>query len=241
MKSYKARGIVLHTVRYGETSVILYLLTDTVGRQTYIVQGVRGGRSKTNKAALLQPMFLLDIVGLESAKMELHRIMEMRPSVLLSTIPFDIRKSTVALFMAEVVYRLVREAEPDSPLFGFVSGAVKALDAADEGLANFPIWFLAGLTPYLGFHPGNEYRQGFRFDIQEGLYVPYEPPHGMSLDGDNARLLDRLISASVEELPDIKLSRDKRSAFLTALISFFGYHLDAVNQIRSVQILREVF
>ncbi|MCD8102256.1 MAG: DNA repair protein RecO [Alistipes sp.] len=241
MKSYKASGIVLHTVKYGETSVILYLLTDTVGRQTYMVQGVRGGRSKGNRSALFQPMFLLDLVGLESPRMELHRIREVRPAVPLTTIPFDIRKSTISLFMAEVIYRLVRETEPESPIYGFVRGAVEALDAMDDGVANFHIWFLAKLSPYLGFCPGNEYTDGFRFDIQEGIFTPLEPPHGMAFDRENSRLLDLLMQSRVEGLHDIRLSREKRSAFLSAMISYFSYHLDGINNIRSIQILREVF
>ena len=73
MKSYKTRGIVLHTVRYGEKSVVAYLLTDTLGRQTYMVGGVGSGKGRSNKMALLQPMFPLAIEGLEPPRTEMHR------------------------------------------------------------------------------------------------------------------------------------------------------------------------
>ncbi|MCD8071960.1 MAG: DNA repair protein RecO [Alistipes sp.] len=241
MKSYKARGIVLHTVKYGETSLVLYMLTDTVGRQTYMVQGVRGGKSRHRTGALFQPMFVLDFVGLESPKMELHRIREVRPAFPLSSLPFDIRKSTISLFMAEVLYRLIREAEPDSPLFDFVRGSVEALDGMGEGVANFHIWFLAKLSAYLGFHPGNDYTPASWFDIQEGVYSPVEPRHGFFFDRGNTGLLNDLLEADIHDLAGVKLSRTARSTFLEAMLSYYAYHLDTVHQIRSAQILKEVF
>ena len=74
MKSYKARGIVLHTLRYGENSMVVFMLTDSLGRQNYMVQGVKGGKSRGNKAALFQPMFVLEFEGYESSKMQMHRV-----------------------------------------------------------------------------------------------------------------------------------------------------------------------
>ncbi|MDR2891421.1 MAG: DNA repair protein RecO, partial [Alistipes sp.] len=143
MRSYKARGIVLHTIKYGDSSLVAYLLTDTLGRQSYMVQGVRSGRGHGNKGALLQPMFALELEGIVPPRGEMHRIREMRAVVPLRSTPFDVRKSTIALFMAEMLYRLVREVEPSSPLFDFVWGAVGALDEMGSG-ADFGIGAAAG-------------------------------------------------------------------------------------------------
>ena len=158
MNTYKTEAIVLHTIKYGDSSVIAYMLTSLYGRQSYIVQGVGkgGARGKSKKSALLQPMFPLEIVGLTSSKMELHRIKEVRLLEPLSALPFDIAKSTIALFMAEVIYRLVKEEQPDSELFDYVRSTVLALDSATEGVANFHLRFLAGLSRHLGF---SEYSQ----------------------------------------------------------------------------------
>lgn len=241
MNNYKARGVVLHSVKYGESSMIVYMLTDTCGRQTYMVQGVRSGKSKGNKAALFQPMFLLDFVGLESPKMEMHRLKEVRPAMPFASVPYDIRKSTISLFMAEVLYRLVREVEPESPLFGFVCGAVEALDRLEEGAANFHLWFLVRLSYYLGFYPGNEYISGSWFDMQEGMFTPVMPSHRMMFDRDNAAVMNSFMECDVKDIGKVKLSRERRSSFMTAVLAYFGYHLDAVSQVRSVQILKEVF
>ncbi len=241
MKSYKARGIVLHTMKYGESSMVVFMLTDALGRQNYMVQGVRSARGKGNKAALFQPMFVVDLVGLESPKMQMHRIREAHSGLTLTSLPFDVRKSTIALFMAETLYRLVKEVEPQSPLYGFVEGAVAALDAITDGIANFHLWFMVRLSAHLGFYPGNEYIPGGCFDIQEGLFVRSMPQHRLALSPENTRILDALMSAEVDALPSINLARTQRSAFLAAMLTYFGYHLDSIHSVRSLDILRDVF
>lgn len=243
MKSYKARGIVLHTMKYGENSMVVFMLTDLLGRQNYMVQGVRSARGKggSNKSALFQPMFVVDFVGLESNRMQMHRLREVRSALTLTSLPFDVRKSTIALFMAETLYRLIREVEPQSPLFEFVAGSVAALDGLEEGIANFHLWFMVRLSAWLGFYPGNEYIPDGYFDIQEGLFVRHVPDHRLALSADNSRILGIFMSEDIGGLSSVTLSRTQRSGFLAALLTYFGYHLDSIHNVRSLDILREVF
>lgn len=236
---------MLHTLRYGDGGMVAHVLTDVHGRQSFMVQGVRSKRGHGNKAALLQPMFLIDFEGLASHRLEMHRFRELRAAVPLR-IPLDVRKSTVALFMAEMLYRLVREVEPNSPLFEFVWSAVEALDGLEDrgAAANFHLWFMVGLSRHLGFFPGNEWSPGRWFDIREGVFTTFIPLHGHFTQG-NAELLARFMYPPEGGLSDflcsLNLNRERRNEFMTSMLSFFGYHLDAVRDIRSVEILREVF
>lgn len=239
MKSYKARGVVLHSLKYGESALIVYMLTDVGGRRTYMVQGARGGKSK--KAALFQPMFALEFEGLESPKMEMHRLKDVRCAVNFSSTPSDIRKSTISLFMAETLYRIVRESEANSPLFDFVYGAVEALDRLTEGVANFHLWFLVNLSAHLGFYPSNEYEPGYWFDIAEGGFTPLEPTHRLYFDRDNARLLSQFMECGEAGLSAITLSRAQRNSFMNAVIDYFAYHLDAIGEVKSIRIFQEIF
>ena len=158
--------------------MVVYLLTDAGGRRSYMVQGVRSRNGRGSKLALFQPMFPVEFEGLESPRQQMHRFKEVRGGFVLQSLPFDVRKSTMALFMAEVLYRLVREYdEPNEALFDFVWNCVGALDSMDEGVANFHLWFLANLSRFLGFCPGNEYASGDWFDIREGLYTKTRPAH----------------------------------------------------------------
>ena len=241
MKSYKARGIVLHTLKYGDSSMVAYLLTDLFGRQNYMVPGVRSARGHGSKLALFQPMFAVEFEGLESPRMQLHRFREVHNGLVLQSMPFDVRKSTIALFMAEVLYRLVKESEPNAPLFDFVWRSVSALDALQEGVANFHLWFLSNLSRYLGFSPGNSYLPGAWFDIREGVYTPVHPVHEAVLSCDDARILHQLLACDVDALAGIGLNRHQRVNYLNALLVFYGYHLDAIHAVQSVRILQEVF
>ncbi|MEG1672335.1 MAG: DNA repair protein RecO [Alistipes sp.] len=241
MKTYKARGVVLHTLKYGDTSMIVHLLTDLGGRRSYMVQGVRSTRGHGSKLALFQPMFAVEFEGLESPRMQMHRFKEVRSGVVMQSIPFDIRKSTIALFMAEVLYRLIKESERNDALFDFVWSSISALDTLDEGVANFHLWFLANLSRMLGFLPGNRYTEGDWFDISEGLYTPIRPTHTYFMTQDNARTLHDLMECDVRYLAEIGLNRTQRVDFLNALLSYYGYHLDAIHAVQSVTILQEVF
>ena len=242
MKTYKARGIVLHSLKYGESGLVVYMLTDVGGRRTFMVQGVRPSSGRGSKLALFQPMFALEFEGLESSKAEMHRFREVRNAFPMQSLPFDVRKSTIALFMAEVLYRLVRESEPNAPLFDFVWGSVGALDQMQEGIANFHLWFLANLSRMLGFSPGNLYSEGAWFDIAEGGFT-LVPPRiaSLAMSRENARILNDLLECDVRYLSEIGLNRTQRVDFLNAMLVYYAYHLDAIHAVQSVKILKEVF
>ena len=221
--------------------MIVQLLTDTAGRRSYMVQGVRSRSGHGSKLALFQPAFPVEFEGLESPRMELDRFKEVRSGFLLQNLPFDLRKSTIALFTAEVLHRLVQESEPNEPLFEFVWNSIGALDALDAGVANFHLWFLAHLSRLLGFSPGNSYTKGDRFDLREGLFTPFPSVAGMEFSPENARLLNDFLQCDVRCLGEIGMNRTERVGFLQALLAYYAYHLDAIRAVQSVQILQEVF
>ena len=242
MHQYKARAIVLNTLKYGESSMVAYLLTDTQGRQNYMVQGLgKAGARKGGKGALFQPMFLLDILALDSTKTEIDRIKEVALARPLQTIPFDVRKSTVALFMAELLYKIVKEVEPHSPLFDYVWHSVEALDALDEGVYNFHLWFLVGLSRYLGFYPAGDWSEGAVFDIEAGSFSLAAPRSGLYINTENTELLYRLMELEATELATLRLPRRQRTDFINSLLNYFGYHLDTIHRVESLRILSEIF
>ncbi len=241
MNSYKAHGIVLHTIKYGDSSLVAYILTDVIGRQTYMVQGVKSAKGKGNKSALLQPMFLLEFEGLPSTRSQMDRMKDIRLEQPLQSVPFDVRKSTISLFMAEVLYKLVRETEQDTQLFDFVHDSVIALDHLDSGIANFHLWFMVQLSAFLGFYPANSYTEGDIFDIAEGSFTGRMPEHALVLNRPNAALLGALMECETDRLGEIAISRGQRNDFLASLLHYFGYHLDAVHKVQSLRILGEVF
>ena len=242
MKSYKARGIVLHTLKYGDSGMVVYLLTDSGGRQSYMVQGVRSARGHGSKLALFQPMFAVEFEGLESSRMQMHRFREVRAGFALQSLPFDVRKSTMALFMAEVLYRLVRESEPNRPLFDFVWGSAEALDAMDDGVSNFHLWFLLRLSGFLGFLPNTEqYAEGAFFDLLDGVFVTRAPAHPHFLLPDEASAFAWLMRMNTHNMSLFRFSRDERRAVLQHIIDYYRLHQPDLPEIRSLEVMQQLF
>ena len=241
LRRYTARGIVLNTLKYGEKGMVVQMLTSAYGRQSYMVQGLGSSRGRSSKRALFQPMFALEFEGVESSRQQLHRFGEVHSGIVLQSIPFDVRKSTIALFMAEVLYRLVKESEPNELLFDFVWGSVEALDLAQEGVANFHLWFLAHLCRFLGFSPGNEYMPNCWFNIAEGMFTDVPPPKEYAMSQDNALILRDMLECDVRYLGEVGLNRHQRVEFLEALLNYYAYHLDTIHSVQSIRILRELF
>ena len=236
MKRYTARGVVIGTLKYGEKGMVVQMLTSTLGRQSYMVQGLGSRRGHGSRQALFQPMFALEFEGLE-----MHRLGEVHAGIVLQSIPFDVKKSAIALFMAEVLYRLVKESEANAMLFDFVWGSVEALDAASEGVANFHLWFLSNLCRFLGFLPGNEYMPAAWFDIAEGLYTVTAPPREHAMSQENAMILRDMLECDVRYLGEVGLNRRQRVDFLESLLAYYAYHLDTIHTVQSIRILQEVF
>lgn len=239
--SYKSRAIVLHTMKYGDSAMIAHMLTEEFGRVSFMVQGARGKKGRTSKAALLQPLFCVEYIGVQSPMSELHRIKELSSGLTLTSIPFDVRRSTIALFVAELIYRIVRESESNLPLFDFLWSSVEALDTIEEGLANFHLYLLANLSSHLGFTPLGEWGSGSVIDIVEGAFTGYIPSHGNYIESGEAQIFYRLLNIDISELGDVKLNREQRVNFLESIIKYYGYHFDTIYEVQSVRILQEIF
>ena len=243
MKTYKGRGVVLHTLKYGDSSMVVYLLTDTGGRRSYMVQGVRSRNGRGSKLALFQPMFPVEFEGLESSRQQMHRFKEVQGGFVLQSLPFDVRKSTMALFMAEVFVpprQGIRRTQPGAFRFCMEQRRGARFDGP-RGVANFHLWFLANLSRFLGFCPGNDYSADDWFDIREGLYTKTRPQHVSFMTQECTRILRDMMECDVRCLAEIGLNRTQRVEFLNAVLVYFGYHLDAISAVQSVRILREVF
>ncbi len=249
MREYKGRGVVLNTTRYGESSLIVHLLTDVAGRESYIVRGIRGGKGGKGgkgskaKAAIFQPLFTLEFEGVRPMRGELHSFREVRSGIILQRTPFDIRRSTIALFIAEVLYRLIREQEANESLFDFVWHSIEALDSAQDGaeVANFHIWFLANLSRELGFLPAGEWCKGDKLDIAEGRFTIFPRYPSQAIESDIAEIFYAMTIAQPGHIGAVEMGREQRVRVLNAMINYFDHHLEGVKNIESIEVLREIY
>ena len=236
----KTRGIFLHSVKYSETSVIAVIYTEAYGRQSFMVNGARSKKS-TVKTVAFQPLYLLDLEIYYKSGREIHRLKDSRISNPFSTIPFDIRKSSQVIFLAEILYKCLKEEEPNPGLFNFIYNSLSFLDLTDHGISNFHIWFLFKLTQFLGIYPsGDNALISNYFDLQKARFVSHEPLHNQFADRHVTLLFSRLFEVDLTSLQKLEYTQNDRRLVLEKLLEYYRIHFDNMGEIRSLSILKEV-
>ena len=236
----KTSGILLHAVKYSETSLIASIYTEDYGRQSFIINGIHG-KNSTVRAAVFQPLYLLDLEIYYKSGREIHRIKNARISFPYSNIPFDIRKSTQVLFLAEVLYKCLREEEPNIELFDFLYHSLTLLDLTEAGISNFHIWFLFKLTRFLGFSPNREDAEICNFfDLQTARFVSHEPLHSQFTDKHLTILFTRLFNIDSSSIENLDYTQHERRLILEKLLEFYHIHLGNLGEFKSLEVLKEV-
>ncbi len=236
----KTRAIVLHTVRYGEKSLIVTLYTERYGRQTAILNAARGAGSK-NKAAWLQPLFLVETDTYVHNNREIQRIKEIRLTDPYLSIPFEVRKSAQLLFLAEVLRRILLEEVPHPALFEFMENALLYFDIMEKGSANFHLWFLVRLTGYLGVFPQTIPEENRWFDMQTGLFVSSEPLHPGFMDRETTSLLRQFMELNIHALPALLITARQRNLLIDKILEYLHFHFGNLQQLKSRPVLKELF
>lgn len=226
---HKTRGIALSYIRYRETSIIARVYTEAFGIQSYVVNNVRSAKSKTNKIALFQPMTLLDMVVYYKDDRDLNRLSEVKTLHPLQSIPFEVAKSGIALFLTEMLTKSLKEESGNPMLFQFLLESILLLEHMETGYENFHLAFLAKLSAYLGFGPENA--REFEQQLRERSY-PFLPNTETELALNT--LLRRPLGTAV------RLSRTDRLNLLEALVAYYRIHVDAMGEIKSLAVLHEV-
>jgi len=236
----KTRGIFLHAIKYSETSLIATIYTEVYGRQSFLINGVRSKKS-TVKAAVFQPLYLLDLEIYYKTGREIHRLKNARIASPYTSIPFDIRKSSQAIFLSEILYKCLREEEAHKELFDFIYHALTFLDLSDSGIGNFHIWFLFKLTQFLGIYPNQDNSKISNFfDLQSALFVSHEPLHSQFTDKQSTVLFSRLFEAEAPTLEGLNYTQNERKIVLEKLLEFYKIHFDSLGEIKSLAVLKEV-
>jgi DNA repair protein RecO (recombination protein O) len=241
---HNTKGIVLRTVKYGETSVIVTIFTELFGVQSYLVNGVRTSTKKgTGKAMLFQPSAMLDLIVYHSELKQLQRIKEFRWGHLYQHILSDVKKNAVALFMVELLTKCLKQPEGHPDLFNFVEDAFLHLDESSESVtANFPLYFALHLPVFFGFRINDNYSAQNNFlDLLEGSFASQHSSHPHCLEDMQAEITSQLLKTQrPEELEQIKLNHDFRRNLLHAYETYYALHIQDFGTLRTLPVLREI-
>ena len=233
----KTKAIVLQSIKYGDSSLVVKMLTEELGIQSYMVKGVFGKKSKM-KSALFQNMTLLEIVA-DSGNNNLGFIREIALSYCYKSIATDIRKSTIIIFISELLSKSIAESESDPELFNFIYNSMLWLDEVGSDYANFPIVFAILLSKYLGFYPNiDTYSEGSSFDLLDGNFKTAHKDI-YQIDSDLSRCFYNICKYPTEsDRQKFVPNNATRRKLLESVVTYYKLHADNVREIKSYEILR---
>lgn len=248
--THKTKGIVLRGVKYGETSLIVAILTELYGIQSYIVNGVRTTGKKGAKAQFFQPGAILEMVVYHNEQKNLQRIKEYKWAYLYQDIWGNVLKNSVALYMVELLHKCLKQPDANADLYNFCEDALLQLDTADKTItANFALFFSLHLCHFLGFRPEASLPNGaplldtdtIFFDLREGAFVQQQPVHPHFIDGAAAQATALLLRVMYPaELTALRLNQEMRRKLLLAYQDFYALHISDFGQMKTLQIMQTV-
>jgi len=237
---HKTRGIVFKTTDYSESSVVVQVFTEKFGLQSYLINGIKRPKSKIRLNSL-QPLHLLDMVVYHKTSGSIQRVSELRHQPVFLSIPYDIVKSSITMFLNEVLYKSLKQHEADEVLFEFLFHAIEILDSMSTGLANFHLYFLLRLTRFLGFYPDLTLASaGAYFDLRDGGYSKMQPPHAHILEPQFAAVWTAILNSNFDDLENLKIPAAERKFLLEKILDYYRNHIESFGQIRSHEVLEEV-
>ncbi|MGB8194084.1 MAG: DNA repair protein RecO [Chitinophagaceae bacterium] len=244
MRLHKTKGIVLRTVRYGETSLVVTIYTEAFGTQSYLINGVRKSSKKgSGKANLFQPASILELIVYHNELRQLNRVREFKWSYLYQHIFFDVRKNAVALFMIELLQKCLKQPEHNAELFYFIEDAFVHLDTAPENVvANYPLFFALHFMMFAGFRMDDNYTEAADIlDLQEGMFRTDRPSHPYFLEGQEAYITSQLLKVmQPAELEQLQMNQAMRRRLMHSYQEFYAYHIADFGQMKSLPVLQEV-
>jgi len=222
MTLIKTEGLVLGFIRYSESSIITRIFTKELGFHSYIVNGVRKSQNKDNKIALFQPLTLLEMVVYDKKNTELHRFKEVKVLQPYQQIPFVIKKTSIALFLTEILNKLLLYESPNPDFFDFLKESFLFFDQKTDKYENFHLQFLLKISDFLGF------------SVQHSQQIDLQQHHS---DPDLLAQIDLLLERPYDEY--VALSGQRRSLILEMIVRFYGQQIENFN-LHSLEILSAI-
>ena len=216
----KTRAIVLSTLRYTDTKVIVTMFTQRHGSVGFMVRMPHSRRSVMQNV-LLTPLSLLEVDMDYQETARLQRLVDVRVEEPYQSLPYHPMKQTIALVLSEFLYYSLREEQANPELYAYLENSLLWLDNRRERFANFPLAFLIHLSRFLGFWP----------DMEEAQKVLRQ--------GEDA-LVPLMLRMDFPTMHLFRFTREQRQRLLQVLNDYYRLHVPHFPELRSMAILREV-
>ena len=239
---YSTKGIVLRSIKYGETSIIANIFTEVFGIQSYIVNGVRTS-GKSGKAHFFQPTSMLELEVYHNELKNLQRIKDLKWAFLYKNILRDVIKNSVALYMVELLQKSINQPETNADLFNFCEDVFLQLDVAtNEITANLPLYFSLQLASFLGFGLHDNYSETNNiFNLQEGNFSEEKFAANEHLSAEISFHISQILKAiHPEDLKEIKINGNIRRTILKNIEYYYSWHIPEFGTMKTLTVLHQI-
>lgn len=238
----KTRGIVLHALKYKDSSMIVDIYTEQHGRASFMVY-IPKSRKASVKATLFQPLALIEIEADIRPNTSIYKVREAKSFHPFVSLPYEPIKAAIALFLAEFLYRALKGESENAPLFQYLMHSIIWLDTCKHHYANFHLVFLMRLSRFLGLYPNLEnYSAGDYFDLRNSCFSPLPPQsHTDYIKPDEASRLNKLMRMRYETMHLFTMTRLDRARCLTLINDYYRLHLPDFPVLRSLEVLHQLF
>lgn len=233
----KTKAIVISSIKYQEKSLIVKCLTHSDGLKSYFVPNAFSTKKGNQKIAYFQPLSILEIEATHKNKGSLEHFKEIKLAHAYKNIPNDIIKSTIVLFLSEILHYSIHEEEKNDSLFDFLESALLWLDAHDE-TTNFHLILMLEMTKFLGFYPEISELDLLYFDLKEGVFSILQGTK--TLSDRETYLFKKLIHLKFDSNQKVFTGLE-RQVLLKILLDYYLMHLDGFKKPKSLDVLKEVF
>jgi len=234
-----SEAIVISALKYSEADLIVKCYTQTSGLKTYLLRGILKSKKGKFKASMFQPLTQLEIDANHKDKGTLEYMQEAKIAYTYKSLHTNIVKSTLVLFLSEILRNSIQEEEQNESLYQYLKFSMNWLDEHSD-IANFHLLFMLKLTQYLGFYPDDSDLEHFYFNMLEGVFQDSKT-NNYCIEGYNVAILQQLLNAKFEDIQHIKLSKEKRSDFLDMMILYFQLHIESFKKPKSLAVFHEIF
>ena len=233
----KTKAIVISSLKYQEKSLIVKCFTQSDGLKSYFVQSAFSSKKNNQKIAYFQPLTILEIEANHKNKGTLEHFKEIKLASAYQSINIDIVKSTIVIFLSEMLHHSIQEEEKNEDLFTFLGTALLWLDTHEE-TANFHLILLLEITKFLGFYPDNSENDLQFFEMTEGVFSPFQ---GISCLSEHETFLFKKLMNLKFESDQKVFAGIERQILLKILLDYYSIHLDGFKKPKSLDVLKEVF
>ena len=149
-----SRALVIKSVKYGETSLIVSCYLEDIGFKSFLVKGLYSTKKSRFSKAHFFPLNIISLNYSYNENKNLGYIKEVKSEFLFDSIYTDVQKSSVIVFLSEILNNVFKEElQKNQDLFNFLLNSLLWYDKT-KNCNIYHIKFLVELTKFIGFYPG---------------------------------------------------------------------------------------